>query len=165
MSSLTSKMSSKDVEESIFWTSERTQKLEVFWAANRSQREIAALLGTSRSAISGKIRRMKLTRNGQQMPTIKPERPIKPKTKKKSPAPRPPPKKATTTLIISGPVSILDRKQFQCCTVLDGVKDKRGFAMMCGNRTHESSPWCKAHHELFYDPERGKQYGKVRHFD
>jgi hypothetical protein len=107
--------------------------------------------------VSGKIRRMKLTRNGDQKPTMRPEMPPRP-----APKPRPPPPEPKTTLIIAAPVSIADREQGQCCAILD-IRDKRGLSMMCGNKTYLRSPWCKGHHELFYDHERGKLHGQSRH--
>ncbi|KYK44745.1 hypothetical protein A1D31_36145 [Bradyrhizobium liaoningense] len=98
----------------------------------------------TRSAVSGKIARLKLKRPEGLSPMTK-------ATTKQSPvvalAPKPC-KLVPVEAASANPVPFLQAKSFHCRAVLD-ERGEDGLAMFCGARKRLGSSWCPKHHRLF----------------
>lgn len=131
--------------------------LRLMWVAGCSAAVIATALHKTRSAVCGKISRLKL-RSADRMASVIAKQP---KQKKAPPeAPKAPPMqhepitKFAPVESAAKPVPFLQVKSFHCRAVLD-ERGEDGLAMFCGAKKLKGSSWCAKHHRLFV------QYGRA----
>lgn len=133
------------------WTDERSTAVTVLWNAGQSAGLIAAALGMTRNMVIGKVRRLGLearetTADGRSRPERKTrfyarkEIPRAVEEGDKSP-PGPLNGTGVTLLELSG----------ETCRYPIGDPGSPSF-FFCGRIPHGSSPYCRLHHALCYQP-------------
>jgi GcrA cell cycle regulator len=147
-----------------FWTAERVEFLREWRARGARTIDIAASLGTTKSAIAGKCARLNIPCDGRASPV--------------PPAFTPMPRVADIPMLPGEveidawpeffsrdcvrrvPTSLFDRKFDQCASVLD--RTAQGAAM-CGKPTifgpMRRSSWCAEHYDLYHRKEDNGQTG------
>lgn len=143
-------------KESFDWTPEKVSELKKMWAANKTATEISRMFGgVSRSAILGKIHRMKL-----------PPRPLVQKPRSKTPrasndqlcAPRVPVDRGDAARAFGEkPCSLMDLKAHQCRWPVGDPKSP-DFVFCTADSVHHSN-YCDRHAALAADrnPRRRNQ--------
>ncbi|WFU42568.1 GcrA family cell cycle regulator [Bradyrhizobium sp. CB82] len=124
------------------WSDKAEITLRQLFNAGASAALIAEAVEKTRSAVCGKIKRLRLHRESGPIMT-KFGRSSCP-SKKTPPAPLP----KFIAEAVSEPVSILRAKPHHCRAVLD-ERDPKGLAMFCGARKVPGSPWCAKHKRKF----------------
>ncbi|UQR66188.1 GcrA family cell cycle regulator [Bradyrhizobium sp. C-145] len=122
------------------WSDKAETTLRHMFNAGASAALIADAVEKTRSAVCGKIKRLKLHRESGPIMTRYTSKPHK------KPTPAPLPKFITEPA--TQPVSILAAKRHHCRAVLD-QRDPNGLAMFCGARKVAGSPWCAKHKRKF----------------
>jgi hypothetical protein len=136
----------------MIWTDELLAILKRLNGLGRTGSEIANEMGTTRSAIRGKIWRL----FGRTTTTHKPKSTkyhIEPKVKKAKIVPIRPLPKPLIPLhkIRSKRVGFMQwRPAFECAYIID---DSEPGGVRCGNRTHPKESWCYDHCRIVYQPE------------
>lgn len=141
-----------------FWTAERVERLKLLRGKGWSAGAIAKELGTTRNAVTGKAKRLKLCPPDKGVaPTILvPKKPPSPKAKPpQPPAPDPVAESAE-------PVPFLERNALQCAAVLDR-RGADGLVLFCGRPVVRFTSWCPEHFNLFTEPSKGPSDGKTRY--
>lgn len=127
------------------WDDAAEEALRRWVAEGASSSVIADAMHRTRSAVSGKIARLKLKRPEGLSPMTK-------ATTKQPPvvvlAPKPERKLAPVEAASAEPVPFLQAKSFHCRAVLD-ERGGDGLAMFCGGKKRPGSSWCPKHHRLF----------------
>jgi hypothetical protein len=121
------------------WSDKAETTLRQMFNAGASAALIAEAVAKTRSAVCGKIKRLKLHRASGPIMTRYDGRP-----KKRPPAPLP----KFIAEAVSEPVSILHAKSHHCRAVLD-ERGPAGLAMFCGAHKVPGSPWCARHKRKF----------------
>ncbi|MBR0867788.1 hypothetical protein JQ640_40245 [Bradyrhizobium diazoefficiens] len=132
------------------WDDAAEQTLRRWVAEGASSSVIADAMHRTRSAVSGKILRLKLKRPEGQSPMTKASAKQPPKAKASVVvlAPKPERKLAPVEAANGKPVPFLQAKSFHCRAVLD-ERGEDGLAMFCGAKNRPGSSWCPKHHALF----------------
>jgi hypothetical protein len=130
------------------WDAKEEETLRQLWPS-ASASVIARALHRTRSAICGKIARMKLHRRAMAVSRSPRKKPAEPKPARK----RATIKLAPINLTSTKPVPFLKAKSFHCRAVLD-ERGEDGLALFCGARKVSGSPWCARHHRLFLTDRR-----------
>ena len=135
-----------------YWTEERTEYLRKLWSDGRSAAEIANELGgISRSAVCGKVHRLKLSGRGR-IAASKGGR--KPRSSKKPAAP--PPKVVVSVpneavvIPISRSLKLVELTE-RTCKWPNGDPTTEDFSY-CGNTADTSGPYCTYHMRIAYTP-------------
>lgn len=129
--------------EWLAWTPDQTETLRSMWLAGATGTEIGDKLGTSRSAIMGKIRRLGLIRSPIRHAPKRPKKLGKPAPKfpfmarvVRKPAPPKP----------AGPVHFRDLKDHHCRWI-PGQPESQVY---CGETRVHGSSWCIKHFRAAY---------------
>lgn len=123
------------------WSKKDFEKAEELWLAGHSATSVASILGKSRSAVVGKMKRAGLLRKDTGTQTVKVA------AARKSP----PPPLAPLTASSLHPVPLSNLKPHHCRAILGDV-GKDGFAMYCGDPKAEGSSYCLFHYGLYTQP-------------
>jgi hypothetical protein len=144
----------------IFWTVERIEILRDLRAKGEPFQLIGEQLGTTRSAVAGKVSRLGL-------PPPKVHRaPAVPKRKSRPRKARVVPDRKPRVVIIKpqvtepprAPIGFMELRERHCRAIV--AYDAFGFAMFCGHPKTGKS-WCARHHRLYTQPEGFKRNGKA----
>lgn len=127
------------------WDDAAEQTLRRWVAEGASSSVIADAMHRTRSAVSGKISRLKLKRPEGQSPMTKAITKQPPKAEASVALAR---KLAPIEAVNSKPVPFLQAKRFHCRAVLN-ERGEDGLAMFCGAKKRPGSSWCPKHHRLF----------------
>ncbi|WP_375791213.1 GcrA family cell cycle regulator [Bradyrhizobium sp. vgs-9] len=131
------------------WDDTAEQTLRRWVAEGASSSVIAEAMRRTRSAVSGKISRLKLKRPEGRSPMRKVSTKQPPKAEASVVlAPKPARKLAPIEAVNGKPVPFLQAKRFHCRAVLD-ERGEDGLAMFCGAKMRPGSSWCPKHHRLF----------------
>jgi|GEM_PF-3933769 len=122
------------------WSDKAETTLRHMFNAGASAALIADAVDKTRSAVCGKIKRLKLHRESGPIMTRYTSKPHK----KSAAAPL----RKFSTELATQPVSILNAKRHHCRAVLD-QRAPNGLAMFCGARKVAGSPWCLRHKRKF----------------
>jgi hypothetical protein len=138
----------------MFWTDERVAQMKALHDAGRSYRQIAAELGCSRNAVSGKADRLNLPPRGPSRPRVKRQAPaidlaaalaVAAPSVAPEPQPRvlsqPEPKQEAL-----GTVSFAELREHHCRWILN---DDTSNPVFCGQQKSGRS-YCEAHRLLAY---------------
>ena len=140
------------------WTEQRLAELKELAALGLTNSQIAAKLGTTRSAISGKRSRLAGVPSHAKQPKYHIKRRDHQGVTEYDMAQNIRHKKAflwaaPEVSIEPLKISLLDRKLTQCAWILD-EKDDDNQALCCGHPTYEPSSYCPAHYRIVYLPSR-----------
>ena len=136
-----------------YWTEERTEYLRKLWSDGRSAAEIANELGgTSRSAVCGKVHRLKLS-GRRRAATSK----VRSKTRSSKKPAAPPPKvvapkvpNEAVVIPISRSLKLVELTE-RTCKWPNGDPTTEDFSY-CGNTADTSGPYCTYHMRIAYPP-------------
>ncbi|MBR0883566.1 hypothetical protein ABIF65_005940 [Bradyrhizobium japonicum] len=125
------------------WDDAAEETLRRWVAEGASSSVIADAMHRTRSAVSGKIARLKLKRPEGLSPMTKAstKQPLKPEAIIVL-------ADAPVEAAHGKPVPFLEVKGFHCRAVLD-ERGEDGLAMFCGAKNRPGSSWCPKHHALF----------------
>jgi hypothetical protein len=128
------------------WTREQLEQARELWTAGKTATHIAAIIGKSRGAVVGKMKRLGLLRKDH--PAAKTAKPETTNVKKSTlePAPLPPP-----AVVSLSPVTLPNLKRHHCRAILGDVGED-GFAWYCADPKAEGSSWCAHHRGLYVQP-------------
>jgi hypothetical protein len=128
------------------WSRGQLDQAREMWLAGKTATAIATIVGKSRGAVVGKMKRLGVLHR-----TVKPVETVKRsaanvKKVTQEPAPVPPP-----VAVSLHPVTLFDLKPHHCRAILGDV-GKDGFAMYCADPKAEGSSYCAHHRGLFIQP-------------
>ena len=130
------------------WSQDRTDRLKTLWQQNWSASQIAADLGTTKNAVSGKIDRLRLPGRAKSPPRPKRKRDTRTmhlRLERKPPAPiveQPIP-------LLCEPVSLFDAEQHHCRWPMGEPSDLNTFRF-CGADKVEGLSYCQHHCRIAY---------------
>ena len=133
------------------WNEMDISTLRLMWVAGCSAAVIATALHRTRSAVCGKINRLKLNsadRTGSIIAKEPKQKKAPSVAPKASPMQHEPITKFSPVESAAKPVPFLEVKSFHCRAVLD-QRGEDGLAMFCGAKKLKGSSWCPKHHRLF----------------
>lgn len=139
-----------------FWTAERISTATRMWMEGAAGHAIGAVLGTSRSAVLGKLSRLGLMRKGVENSTAKPRSYYK-RSKPKAPSIDAEPRRPMPRLIPLTPppergdnIGLTDLIDGMCKFPL-GDPDGPDFRF-CGHAQRPGAPYCPYHCQIAYSP-------------
>ncbi|MDA9544883.1 hypothetical protein ACM43_10270 [Bradyrhizobium sp. CCBAU 45321] len=131
------------------WDDAAEEALRRWVAEGASSSVIADAMHRTRSAVAGKIARLKLKRPEGLSPMTKATTKQPPKSEAQIVlAPKPEHKLAPVEATSGKPVPFLQARGFHCRAVLD-ERGEDGLAVFCGAKKRLGSSWCPKHHHLF----------------
>ena len=148
------------------WNPEMTEKLTQLWREGKSFSQIGEIMGFTRSAIAGRIRRLGLLGDRQKKSTLPPPKPPKlAKPKKPKPLPIIAPEADMEEVVEETPapqgLQLIDLDPKSCRWPFGDPRDADFY--FCGKtRKNEFTPYCREHHALAYTPaRRGGSYAQA----
>ena len=136
------------------WSPQAIETLREMRADGKTSTAIGQVLGISRSAVAGKIRRLNLPLSPNVRPSFNPESHEALKQRRIE--------KAAQTLSDNPKraVPLVKLKKHHCRAVVD-LKGKNGLATFCGRKKKTGTAWCEAHHAIYIEPERHPLHGQA----
>jgi len=128
------------------WTRAQLEQAREMWVAGKTATQIAAIVGKSRSAVVGKMKRLGVLERAT--PPVKTVKRVATNVKKltQEPDPLPPP-----VFVSLKPVLLQNLKSHHCRAILGDV-GMDGFAWYCGDPRAEGSSYCSHHRGLYTQP-------------
>ncbi len=132
------------------WTRQQLEDAKELWLGGKTATQVADVVGKSRSAVVGKMKRLGLLKKEQGIALPKGA----PRSVKKSKLPLPPmelPPVIVPEASSLNPVTLENLRKHHCRAILGDVGPE-GFAMYCGDPKAEGSSYCSFHHGLYTQP-------------
>lgn len=128
------------------WTTQQIDKAKELWLSGNTATQVSQVVGKTRSAVVGKMKRLGLLKRDTAVPAPIPVRKLK---VPQPPTPLPPVTPPATSSL--NPVPLAKLKPQHCRAILGDV-GADGFAIYCGDPKAEGSSYCAFHHGLYTQP-------------
>lgn len=136
-----------------FWTPDKQARLAALWKEGKTARKIAVVLRTTRNAVIGKARRMKLEpRTGAYF--IAEIKQIRAKPAPGKAQVKPPELKQAEKKKVYPIINIMDLRAGQCRYPI-GHPGEKGFTF-CAAKTNRRGVYCEEHQTICYTPKTEK---------